>query len=315
MIPPPALISSLPLFSVGHSAVSKAAAVTSLSTSTGVPAITAALLPSPKLSGEGAVVLSSALPPIGAKLAQKIRSQQYVAMKELLSDNMALHSQLEDLPSQAAVASRPHRLREIDSPLTWVFCFLAYAAVRTNDRETRDMLTYARLIIREAQCHSGMGWLEYDKWFRQQQAALSSQHPWNELNASLHAATVMSLRSGESRLCNLCREPDHVDSRCALASLHFPQSLSPQSASLVTPALPSAGRRVTRPETLERICASWNKGRCAFPGSCRFRHVCASCRRKGHRARDCAETPTDSPYMSATQGQSADKTNPEGLPR
>ena len=63
-------------------------------------------------------MLSSALPPIGAKLVQKIRSQQYVAMKELLSDNMALHSQLEDLPSQTALTARPHRLQEIESPLS-----------------------------------------------------------------------------------------------------------------------------------------------------------------------------------------------------
>ena len=110
-------------------------------------------------------------------------------MKELLADNMALHSQLEDLPAQAAVGARPHRLREIDSPLSWVFCFLGYVAVRTKDSETRNMLSYARLIVREAQCHGGIGWLEYDKWFRQQQAALTTQHPWNELNASLHAAT------------------------------------------------------------------------------------------------------------------------------
>ena len=129
-------------------------------------------------------------------------------MKELLADNMALHSQLEDLPAQAAVGARPHRLREIDSPLSWVFCFLGYVAVRTKDSETRNMLSYARLIVREAQCHGGIGWLEYDKWFRQQQAALTTQHPWNELNASLHAqqscpfalGTASPANSAESRI-------------------------------------------------------------------------------------------------------------------
>ena len=78
----------------------------------------AALLPIPKTPGEGAVVLSSALPPISAKLTQKIRSQQYVAMQQLLSDNMALHSQLEELPAQTALAARPHLLQEIESPLS-----------------------------------------------------------------------------------------------------------------------------------------------------------------------------------------------------
>ena len=312
-MPPPASLPALPLFSLSQSASSKAAATTTLSASTIAPMVSA-LLPAPRLAEEGVVVLSSALPPIGAKLALKIKSQQYVAMKELLSDNMALHSQLEDLPGQAAITARPHRWRDIDSPLMWVFCFLAYVAVRTSDKETRDMLTYARLIIREAQCHGGMGWLEYDKWFRQQQAALSHQHPWNELNPSLHASTVMSLRSGEQRLCRLCRGPDHTEFQCALASLQCPQS-SFHPSSLTAPGPPPAGRRVIRPETLERICASWNKGRCAFPGSCRFRHICASCKRKGHRARECEETPINSPYKTMSQGQSADKAGPESPSR
>ena len=166
------------------------------------------------------------------------------------------------------------------------------------------MLTYARLVIREAQCHGGAGWLEYDKWFRQQQAARSTPQPCNELNASLHAATVMSLRAGDKKPCKLCREPDHTDSQCALASLQFPQPQPHQPLSSVSPP---AGKRVARPETLECICSLWNKGRCAFPGSCRFRHVCASCRRKGHRARDCDETPADSLYKTMPQHTLADK--------
>jgi hypothetical protein len=216
-------------------------------------------------------------------------------MKELLADNMALHSQLEELPAQTALAARPHRLREIESPLLWAFCFLAYIAVRTSDKETRDMLTYARLVIREAQCHGWAGWLEYDKWFRQQQAALSTPQPWNELNASLHAATVMSLRAGDKKPCRLCREPDHTESQCALASLQFSQPQQHQPSSSSSPA---TSKRVAKPGTLDRICSSWNRGQCAFPGSCRFRHVCATCRRKGHRARDCDETPADSLYKA-----------------
>ena len=85
-----------------------------------------------KTPAEGAVIFSSALPPIEEKLASKIKTQQFVAMKELQADNMALHGQLEELLSQAAVASHPHHLREIDSPLTWIFCFLAYVVVSTK---------------------------------------------------------------------------------------------------------------------------------------------------------------------------------------
>ena len=64
----------------------------------------------------GAVLLSSALPPITAKLAAKISLGQFVAMKELLADNMTLCHQLDVFPAQQhmfAGTARP-RLREID---------------------------------------------------------------------------------------------------------------------------------------------------------------------------------------------------------
>ena len=51
-------------------------------------------------------------------------------------------------------ATKP-RLREIDSPLTWASCFLAYAAVKTTDQATHNLLTYGRLVIREAQDTAG----------------------------------------------------------------------------------------------------------------------------------------------------------------
>jgi hypothetical protein len=125
-----------------------------------------------------AMVLSSALPPITAKLVSKIVSGQFVAMKELLADNMSLCHQLESFPTHQHLfaASTKPRPREIDSPLTWVSCFLAYAAVQTTDERTRNLLTYGRLVVREAQRHSGPGWLEYDRIFRQHAALAERNH-------------------------------------------------------------------------------------------------------------------------------------------
>lgn len=145
------------------------------------------------------------------------------------------------------------------------------------DVRTRNLLTYGRLVVREAQRHSGPGWLEYDKIFRQH-AALDPSVQWNELNPSLHAATIMTYRSGSSQCCLLCHEPDHGTHHCALVGLQAspPVLPSPQS----TPGSPSQQggpmRRTTRPETMERICVSWNRGRCSFP-SCSFRHICTMC--------------------------------------
>lgn len=83
------------------------------------------------------------------------------------------------------------RLRDIDSPLTWIYCFFAYTAVRSSDPLVRDLLIYGRLMIRESQRHGGTGWLEYDKVFRQQ-AVLDESVPWNELNPSLFTSTILS---------------------------------------------------------------------------------------------------------------------------
>ena len=251
----------------------------------------------------GAVVLSSALPPIPAKVAAKIASGQFVAMKELLPDNMSLRHQLESFPAhqQLFLGSTKPRLREIDTPLTWVSCFLAYAAVRAGDIQTRNLLTYGRLVIRQAQRHSGPGWLEYDRIFRQH-AALSPSTAWNELNPSLHASTVLSFRVGPGQVCTVCHEPDHSVHTCALQPLQ-PQPY-PSSSAARPPFGPQSGptasaggpiRRAVRPETLERICVSWNRGRCSFP-ACKYCHVCAVCKQRGHRAKECQ---LDSTYKSA----------------
>ena len=269
-----------------------------------------------------AVVLSSALPPITARLAAKILSGQFAAMKELLADNMMLCHHLEPFPSHQhlfAGAAKP-RLREIDSPLTWVLCFLAYAAVRTSDTQTRSLLTYGRLVVREAQRYNGPGWLEYDRIF-QQHAALSPSTVWHELNPSLHASTVLSYRAGPGKVCNLCHEPDHAVDVCAMQVLQpqltpaaVQQSLPPhselgggQGVTLMAGGSPCRSvrqelleRRPVHQETLERICVSWNKGRCSFP-SCGFRHICATCKQRGHRARECLQTP-ESLYKVSTIG-------------
>ena len=246
-------------------------------------------------------MLSSALPPIPAKVVGKIKSGQYVPMKELLTDNISLCSQLEAYPGMhhTQPGSPKPRLREIQSPLTWATCFMAYVAVLTEDPKMRDLLTYGRLILREAQRHCGPGWSEYDKIFRQH-AALDPTLRWSEVNSSLHASTVLTYRSGPSQGCGLCHEPDHITAQCAMLAL---QPYPPSSSSGRPQPLFRAGsapmggpiRRPVRPETLERICVSWNRGRCSY-AACTFRHVCATCKRKGHKARDCMETPPDSQY-------------------
>ena len=78
-----------------------------------------------------AMLLSSALPPIPANVVAKIKSGQYVPMKELLADNMSLCNQLETLPgTQLGYTGLPKpRLREVQSLLTWVSCWYMWQSL------------------------------------------------------------------------------------------------------------------------------------------------------------------------------------------
>ena len=92
-------------------------------------------------------------------------SGDFVEMKELLGDNISLLHELEHVNASSSVnltssMARP-RLREISSLASWLYCFLAYAALRCTDSENKHRLVYAHLIIWEAQRHGGQGWQMY----------------------------------------------------------------------------------------------------------------------------------------------------------
>ena len=141
-------------------------------------------------------------------------------------------------------------------------------AVLTPDPRTREMLAFCRLIICDTLRHGDDGWLEYDRTFWRQ-AAVDPFLPWHLLVPGLQAATILS---------TICREPDLSAGQCA------PSVVQP-------PAYSCSGRVLQRARV--NICLSWNQGRCSFPCSCSYRHVCSLCRRD-HRAIDCPDAPSGS---------------------
>ena len=87
----------------------------------------------------------------------------------MLSDNIALAKRLHE--AHQAYPSPLHtgsKFREVTDPLSWVFCFLNFVAVKSEDPETRALLAYAQIIVDMARKHDGTGWLAYDTHFRAQ---------------------------------------------------------------------------------------------------------------------------------------------------
>ena len=64
------------------------------------------------------LMLASSLPPVPAKLVKRIRELDFVEMRELLPDNIALSERIEALPS--------HSAREGDPPArNWVTAYVS----------------------------------------------------------------------------------------------------------------------------------------------------------------------------------------------
>lgn len=302
-IPPASALSSVPIHSSSSSVVwSMQSPLSSPS-----PAITSL---APVHGGALDVSLSPLAGPLPRRLLDRVISGQFVEMRDFLADNMLLLDRLESTPGLCALSSsgqapRP-RLREVVSPVSWIVCFMAYMAVLTKDPVTKAQLAYARFILCEAQCRGGTGWIEYDRAFRQLRA-VNTQMPWESLDPGLYSRLILGRQVGTSTFCVLCQASDHTASSCALALIQQPTLPSVQEATLpavsTAPQLPN--NRGVRRRPRQFICISWNKGSCSYPGTCVYRHICATCQQR-HMAKDCDSTPVSSEYK---QGASQQRTS------
>ena len=257
----------------------------------GIPVGTQPQAPSQR---EG-MILSPALQPIPACLVRQIRAGEFVEVRDLLSDNVALHYQLEaiqgPLVNTVTLGALCPRVREVPLLISWVVRYLAYVAVRTNNDTTYNLITYCCLIVREALRHGRQGLQKYDRSFCAQ-AAIDPSIRWNGLLPDLQAATILGQWVAGCSCCPLCQGVDHPPSQCALSLLQQPV-MPPQPTVFMVLSfnnMRQAGQSRPWP-----ICTSWNGGRCTYPGNCMFHHVCITCGQQ-HQVRDCKDSPHDSPF-------------------
>ena len=244
-----------------------------------------------------AMVISSAFPPIPGKLIEKIRSGQFVDLKEFLVDNATLlrQTQSTENPSQTPSQHSQTKLREMQDPLSWIFCYLYYLAAATNDPNTRDMAAYGQIVVHLAQKHGGTGWLAYDRLFRLQKAA-NPQLPWAEICTSLMASTVV-IGPGTGQSCSTCSGSDHTPDKCALAPLQSPpptqttatqpRNPPPRPSQSPPPAQtpPPLPRPPRKRQQSDDPCLRFNNGTCRGP--CRYAHKCLICYVTGHPTYQC----------------------------
>ena len=86
---------------------------------------------------------------LSQKLVDKIQSGQFVEIRELLTDSISLIQQSEAFGTHTSLPTLPGvvqpSLRESCSQVSgryplWMYCFLAYTAIRAPDQDIRDRL-------------------------------------------------------------------------------------------------------------------------------------------------------------------------------
>ena len=307
-LPPAASISSVPLLSASTpsplsviaSGVSGSGATpSSLPVVPELSALLATPLPGlisqPSSSKSEPLIISPALPPIPARVVDRVQSGKFVDFKEFLADNVLLLQRLQELGMAGSVAPAMQplvsgsRLREVTDPVSWASCFLAFLATKVEHKETRELAAYGMIVLQLASKHQGAGWRSYDRQFRQHQAA-GAGLSWADLNPSLMAATVLGDGSGGlGRPCSLCLSADHSKEDCALASLESSArgsetSLNHRVRHLRQPRRPSPYSSASS----GGVCYRFNRGTCTA-SRCRFEHFCSNCQKTGHPAIHCPE--------------------------
>ena len=249
----------------------------------------------PFLLGEG-------LPPIPAKLVAKIQKGDFVDMAELLRDNMEAERRRskEDGASTSSGQLTQSR-REVPDILSWVQCFGIYTSivVQTRPEKTQQLLAYQTMLLREARRCGGTGWQTYDTMFRQQ-VANNTTADGSKLNSSLYAVNFLANQNRRGKTCQHCLETDHLSSECALAPVKVDRAPSRDSTRDDAQTSRSREERGERRGRGNRVCFSWNDGRCAVP-YCEYRHICAKCGGE-HKAIHCTTYPPLKPTSSSSKG-------------
>ena len=149
------------------------------------------------------------------------------------------------------------------------------------------MLAYMRLVVREAQKYgTGVGWLTYDSVYRQNNQGADCR--WDTLDASLHTAYIGGQGIPTVPPCRHCWGVDHSSGECALSPVV--PAVRPGAPMRVELALGERkGRQPNPKQTGGFICRSWNWGKCRYPGTCYYRHVCSTCGEQ-HMVKDCQRT-------------------------
>ena len=127
--------------------------------------------------------LGDGLPPILAKLTERIRRGEFIDLFDLLPEFWPDQNAEEGTAKRANRLSAKKRVQDIN---VWLQCYAIYVGVMAtkSPEVVPELMAYMISILRASQEYEGLAWATYDAAYRQQ-AAATGQKQWSKVKPSL----------------------------------------------------------------------------------------------------------------------------------
>ena len=215
----------------------------------------------------GGVYIGEGVSPVPAKLAERIRRDEYVEMGELGAE-------------RGQVTQDPESGRHFH--VAAEFCIICGGTESRGDTRADGIPGH------RCPDYSGLAWVCYDQAYRRQ-AALTGHFKWSVINATLYTMCFTV-----QKRCELCLATSHIEQECAQAGDVDPglkerlKTIESAMVALVREERP--GPSPTRQLLKQETCRKWNSTGCSFP-RCKYSHTCSSCG-SDHPASRCSARPS-----------------------
>lgn len=232
-----------------------------------------------------ATFLGDGLPPIPARLAERICRWEYVDMSDLLPEFWPDQKAEEGTAKRVNRSSAKKRVQDIN---VWLQCYAIYVGVMAtkSPEMVPELMAYMISIIRASQEYEGLAWATYDAAYRRQ-AAATGHKQWSKVNPSLYTVCFTG-KARKATRCDLCLSAAHKTSDCSLAMDEDPdigQRLKAVESAVIAFSGNHPGITATRGIRSSEVCRLFNEKRCKFR-NCKYRHVCRTCQ-GNHPAPEC----------------------------
>lgn len=216
------------------------------------------------------VFVGEGLPPVPARLVERIRQWEYVEMCELLPELLA------DQKGEGAgrKLSRVRGRKQVQEITAWLQCFAVLVGVvaKYEPEVVPDLMAYMINIVRASQEYEGAAWVAYDAAYRRQAAATGMKR-WGGVNSSLYTICFTG-KARKSARCDLCLSAAHKSSDCYM--LEDEGDMSGRVKAVESAVLAIAGGGPSRAGVRSDWCRLFNERRCMYK-NCKYRHVCKWC--------------------------------------